>query len=422
MAAGAPLRVLIAGGGVAGVECVLALRALAGEHVSISMLAPEPALVYRPLSVLEPFQDVEPHRWPLARLAADCDVDLVEDALSWVAPDAHAAFATSGESYYYDVLLLALGADRVPALDNAITFRGGEDAEPLRLLLDGIAAGTVGSVAFVAPSGSWTLPLYELALMTAERAREGNGNGARITLVSTEARPLEIFGPEASDEVAALLDDAAIEFLGSAQPVVTRPGEVAARPGVDPLTVDAVVALPVIAARRVRGIPADPDGFVPVTPFGRVLGVKDVFAAGDGTTFPIKQGGVACQQADVVAEVIARRAGIPITPTGYRPVLRGLLLTGSDPLYLRHEQPRHAEPASAASSHTLWWPPSKVAGKYLAPYLGEPQGGMLDPGLRRRAVITTARAEGGTELMALRQPSRAPAAAAPVDNDAEVPT
>jgi hypothetical protein len=49
------VRVLIAGGGVAGLEALLALRALAGDLVDLELLAPEPAFWYRPLAVAEPF-------------------------------------------------------------------------------------------------------------------------------------------------------------------------------------------------------------------------------------------------------------------------------------------------------------------------------------------------------------------------------
>lgn len=50
--------------------------------------------------------------------------------------------------------------------------------------------------------------------------------------------------------------------------------------------------------------------------------------AGDATSFPIKQGGLAAQQADAVAEHVAARHGAPLEPSGFRPALRGLLLAG----------------------------------------------------------------------------------------------
>ena len=43
-----PLHVLVAGGGVVGLETLLALRDLAGERVRCTLLTPEPDFVYRP--------------------------------------------------------------------------------------------------------------------------------------------------------------------------------------------------------------------------------------------------------------------------------------------------------------------------------------------------------------------------------------
>ena len=97
-------------------------------------------------------------------------------------------------------------------------------------------------------------------------------------------------------------------------------------------------------------------------------GERDVYAAGDATTSSIKQGGVACQQADAAAEAIAARAGADVDPEPFRPVLRGLLLTGSTPRYMRTEVTGGGE-SGQVSDHALWWPPGKIAGKRLAPYL-----------------------------------------------------
>ena len=56
--------------------------------------------------------------------------------------------------------------------------------------------------------------------------------------------------------------------------------------------------------------------------------LEDVFAAGDIANFPIKQGGLAAQQADAAAEAIAAEAGAQVDPQPFKPVLRGILLTG----------------------------------------------------------------------------------------------
>jgi sulfide:quinone oxidoreductase len=102
-----------------------------------------------------------------------------------------------------------------------------------------------------------------------------------------------------------------------------------------------------------------------------VRGVPDVYAAGDTITFPIKQGGIATQQADAVATAIAARAGAPVRPEPFRPVLRAILLTGETPLYLRSEPAGSQTEDSVAGDELLWWPPAKISGRYLAPFLAK---------------------------------------------------
>jgi sulfide:quinone oxidoreductase len=155
--------------------------------------------------------------------------------------------------------------------------------------------------------------------------------------------------------------------------------------GAGELHVDRVITIPMLEGPSVRGLPQDRHGFIPVDGHGRVQGLDDVYAAGDVTAFPLKQGGLAAQQADAVAETIAAELGVAVTPSPFRPVLRGLLLTGGAPLYLRAEPQRlprqtsvaiEATPlrrttrdASAAAGQPLWWPPAKIAGRYLGPFL-----------------------------------------------------
>ena len=47
--------------------------------------------------------------------------------------------------------------------------------------------------------------------------------------------------------------------------------------------------------------------------------VECIYAAGDATDFPIKQGGIGSQQADVAAQSIAALAGASVTPERFNP-------------------------------------------------------------------------------------------------------
>ena len=65
-----PFRVLIAGGGVAGLETLFALRKLAGDRVELALVAPDDEFVYRPLSTEKPFAVGRARRVPLHEAAS----------------------------------------------------------------------------------------------------------------------------------------------------------------------------------------------------------------------------------------------------------------------------------------------------------------------------------------------------------------
>ena len=74
----------------------------------------------------------------------------------------------------------------------------------------------------------------------------------------------------------------------------------------------------------------------------------------------------------------------PVVPVALRlvhpPVLRAELLTGSRSTFLRQAVAGGAgEQASSASDTALWWPPTKVAAPYLAPYLERLDRGASSP-------------------------------------------
>jgi sulfide:quinone oxidoreductase len=139
-----------------------------------------------------------------------------------------------------------------------------------------------------------------------------------------------------------------------------------------------VIALPGLRGRPIAGLPQDGDGFVTVDEHGRVDGLDDVYAAGDMTTFPLKQGGLAAQQADAAAEAMLAGLGAPIAPRAFEGVLRGVLYTDREPAYLR----AGAGAAATPRAWSMWWPPSKIAGRHLAPYLAVRAGAPRAPEVR----------------------------------------
>jgi sulfide:quinone oxidoreductase len=362
-----PTNVLIAGAGPAALEAALTLHRIAGERVVTTVLAPESEFNYRPLSVLEPFAAGGATDYPLARIATDAGFRHRVGSLARVDSAAHSVQASDGEQLGYDVLVVAAGAVPCAPGRGLTAFDGSlHAAKAMHGLVQDIEGGYTTRVAFVAPpGGAWPLPLYELALMLAERAFT-MGMKPELHFVTGEAAPLAIFGPEAASEVAELLSVAGVVVHAGSRMERLEHGHLHLAPGGEDLAVQRVVTLPRLAGRKIPGLPANADGFLVTDAHARVLGVPDVYAAGDITAFPIKQGGLACQQADAAAEHIAARAGAALDPTPFTPVLRGMLLTERWSRFLRRDvENDHATVAGRA----LWWPPAKIAGRELAGYL-----------------------------------------------------
>lgn len=364
-------RVVIAGGGVAGLEALVALRELAGDAVSITLLAPTREFTIRALSVESPFAKPSPRVYDLAEICADHDAELRHDALESVDRESRTITTMSGDQLKYDALLVAIGARPSPAFPHVSTFRGLQDAEAMHGLIQDVEGGYSRSIAFVVPPGStWPLPLYELALMTAERA-EGLGLAPQITVVTPEPAPLALFGDDASRRVDELLAERGIVVRTSSEVASVSDGVITDASGEVLVRAQRVVALPRLNGPRIVGLPTDGDGFLPVDEHGAVPGADGVFGAGDGTTQPIKQGGVAAQQATAAARMIAAAAGARVSTPPFRPVLRAELFTGGGSTYLRRAV---AGGESVAKDQPSWWPPTKVAAAHLAPYLSRVDG------------------------------------------------
>jgi sulfide:quinone oxidoreductase len=359
-------HVVILGGGVAGLDALLALDDLAGERAELTLVSPRPDFLYKPLLVEEPFGLDPAERHELAPLAEERGAKFVNRAAAEVDTGGHRVSLDDGSSLDYDRLLVCVGGRFEPALQRAITFPSGPD--PLRID-DLLREEGPRHLVFVVPLGvTWSLPLYELALMTQSRARALGGDDVRITIVTSEDGPLDVFGPEPSAAVAELLAARGISVEAGSVAREADDGALVLIPGDRRLDASAVIALPRMRGPALRGLPTDEDGFIPIDQHARVRGAEDVYAAGDGTAFPVKQGGLGTQQADAAAEHIAHSLGADVIPEPFRPVLRGQLLTGEESLHMKADV-TEARDLGRASADTLWWPPHKVSGRYLAPFL-----------------------------------------------------
>ena len=357
-------RVVIAGGGVGALEAAMALRSLAGQNVNIDLIAPGSDFVYRAMAVAAPFGYARSLRVSLGRLWQTHRVRHRRDAVVGVDASQRHALLASGEQIPYTELILAPGARARPWLEGALSFSGPDSVSEMEDLLARVEAGDVSSVLFTAPPGTgWTLPMYDLALLMSTWCVDHGLIGVEISLATSEPAPLAAFGQAAARTVGDLLADRGIRIHPNAQTVGYDGRRVRLSNGAA-LDCDAVVALPQLSGSVIAGLPSDRDGFLPVDDHAAVVGVEHVYAVGDATIHPVKQGGLATQQADVAASAVAHAIGADVEPEPFRPVLRGLVLTGVAAAYLRTD----AE-AGTADFDALWWPPTKVAGRHLGPYL-----------------------------------------------------
>ncbi len=364
-------RVLVAGGGVAGLEALLALRDLAGDRVELTLLSPDAEFTYRPMAVAEPFAHGHAARHSLTDIARDLGVELVHGALAEVDATSSATVTATGERLPYDALLVAVGARGEAAFRRPLTWTPESDPELFAGLLRDLEEGYVKRVAFIVPPGvAWALPAYELALMTAWQAWSMGHDDVEVMLYTPEEAPLGLFGPRATAALRHDLEEAGVQVETGVYIAEEpdAPNRLVLHPGERPLEAERIVALPRAAGPALPGLAADARGFVLTDLHGKVSGADAVWAAGDATAFPVKQGGLAAQQADAAADAIAAAAGVELEPQPYRPVLRGVMLTGRGSDWMRHDLAGGAGEEPAAR-HALWWPPTKIAGRYLSPYL-----------------------------------------------------
>jgi sulfide:quinone oxidoreductase len=368
----ADFRVVICGGGIAAVEGLLRLRRLAGDSVHIELLAPADELVYRPLAVREPFAFGPPRRYPLRRIERDTQAEWIKDALEWVDPDARVVHTAEGRRLEYDGLLIAVGARQVEPYKHVATFRDAEADATYHGIVQDVEGGYTRRLAFVQPVGPvWPLPLYELALMTAERAESMDVRDLELSLVTPEPRPLAVFGTAVSDVVTNRLARAGVTVYTNSLAKVPAARKLVIQPQNIELADQRIVTMPRIAGPAIRGLPgAGAHGFLPIDKHCTVRGTGGrVFAAGDAANYPIKHGGLGAQMADAAAAAIAVLAGAQGKAPAFNPVIRGKLLTGHDPVYMS-ALPVGAESFESEVYDEPPWPADdKVVAEELGPYL-----------------------------------------------------
>jgi sulfide:quinone oxidoreductase len=371
-----PAKVLIVGGGVGALETALALRDMAGSKAQVEICAGRNDFVYRPFAVGEPYGASRVLRYDLEQLAERCGAEFRLANVGWVDTALRCAHTHDGDEIPYDYLVVSCGSRLLWSVPGAVTFWGVADEGEMQTVVSRLREGRLRRAVFTMPGGhGWALPAYELALLAATELKRAGITDTRLTIVTPEDGPLQIFGRRASEQVAQLLAEHGIDVLAGTHPVKYEDGLLSIVPGAE-IEADAVVSLPRLEGRRIEGLPYDATDFIPVDDHMRIPGVSHAFAVGDVTSFPVKQGGIATQQADVAAEAIAAELGCDVEANPLDPVLRGVLWTGTKPRYLFGWLGGGHGETSVASERPPW-PidnPSKLIGRYLTPFLAQLEG------------------------------------------------
>lgn len=360
--------ILIAGGGVAALETLLALHERLGTSRRVTLLAPHTDFRYRPLTAYGGLVPGPRTPLDLRAVAAEHGTEFVHDQLMTVRPDAFEATTPNGLRIAYEALVVAIGAVAINPFPGAVTLGLPRDEAAFEAFVGRVRDGALERVVVVVPPRlGWTLPAYEAALLLRHASA-----ALQITVTTPEEAPMERFGPEIAAAIGERLRDRRIDFCPETFPVTVADGQLWVRShGL--VTADAVVALARPGGPIISGLPIDPLGFIPVDDVSRVIGTTGIWAAGDAAAHHTKQGGFALQQAEAASnDIVATLTGTPSDVTAPAPplVMRAELLDGDRVLYLRAEQ-QDDRWRGVASWDPLWEPPAKIAGGRLTDYLAK---------------------------------------------------
>ena len=227
-------HVVIAGGGVAALETCLALHALAGDRVLVTLIAPNTYFAYRPTGSHDPL-GVRGHvRVPLAYAARAAGADLRHDRVTDVDPVARLVHTASGYELSYDALVLAVGAAPLAGAARAPcrSPRGGpRTAAPS---CDAVERGDLESLAFVVPSApTQELELYDLAIETAIGARR-HGASPRAHARHGEPGAAGTRGGAVAERLGLALASHGVRLVGSAHLRAVVDGELDLAPQLAP--------------------------------------------------------------------------------------------------------------------------------------------------------------------------------------------
>jgi len=310
-------RVVVAGGGFAGLETLFYLRHKLGDRVDLTLVNDQDHFLFKPNTIYIPFgEDPDRYKIPLIRPTQKKNIVFRQGQAVGVDPQNKRLHLQDGE-LDYDYLVLATGAtmkpQEIPGLATfACTIWTPEEMLKLRHQLKELVArardGQNQDVLFlVPPNNKCSGPLYELVMMvdTWLRRQEVRAR-VEITWTTYESSFIQAFGPRLHTVVTDEFRERGVEGYTDCLVSEVGPDKVIYHDG-SSRHFDLLISFPPYAARQAfEGLPSDSRGFIRVEPDSRRVRLQDrIFAVGDAADFPIKQAFLALLQGDAAAEHIA---------------------------------------------------------------------------------------------------------------------
>jgi sulfide:quinone oxidoreductase len=311
-------RVVVVGGGFAGLEAAFTLRQRLGDQVDITLVSKRATFLFKPNTIYVPFgADEQSLSFPIARPAVRRSMRFHHGIVSGI--DDRRVELTDGSRIGFDFAVLATGAamspDEIPGLaEHAETIWTLAQMRSLgRRLLDLDAAtshGHVRRIQFLVPPGNMCAgPLYEMILMLDTWLRRRHLRD-RVSLhwATYEDSYIQAFGPRLHQVVTGEFTRRGIAGRSGVAVAKVSGDEVLYEDG-SRTEYDLLVAFPPYrSAVEYAGLPADARGFLRTDPATRLVeGTDTIYAPGDAGDFPVKQAFLAFLQADATADHIAGR-------------------------------------------------------------------------------------------------------------------
>lgn len=358
-------KVLILGGGFAGVVAAESLAKKLGHEHQISLVSRSSDFVFYPALVRLAFghENTSDVSFDLREAMLDRRVTFVEGEVARVNTSERIVKIARGDfagEMPYDFLVFALGrrlaTERIHGFfEHAHHLLTVESTLKFRNAIENFAQGHI--VIGQCPGARLPVPLFEAAFSLFQSLERRSNHRTAITLVSNET-PEEMFqDAEVGRTLRDAMDSRAIELVFDFDIV-----EVTARSVVSAdaraIDCDMTMIIPPFAGPSpvVHAAITDIEGYVRVDETMRVTDVENMYAAGDCVSLPgPKMGHMAVRQAEVAAENLANQInGRAASATYDHELLSVIDAGGADTIFLRKDLTTEAPAAIKQGRFWAW--------------------------------------------------------------------